>query len=67
MPKVQVFFYAMAAAIFGVFILQTGWDLVSPDYEVPAGMYGLLGGAISAASALALGVQVGKGKDDDKR
>lgn len=54
---------AVALAITALFIFQSGWDLVKPEYEVPGAMYGLMTIVVSGVIGTAVGSNIGKGRN----
>lgn len=53
----------VALGITALFMFQSGWDLLRPDYEVPGAMYGLMTIVVSGVIGTAVGSNIGKGKN----
>lgn len=54
----------VALALVILFLIQSAYDIVSVDYEVPAGMYGIITIVVSAVVGTAVGVSLTKRKQE---
>ena len=52
-----------AMSLLTLFLVQSGYDIVSPAYEVPAGMYGIITIVVGAVVGTAVGISIVKHKN----
>lgn len=50
---------SVAVAMVALFVVQSGADILSASYEVPAGMYGIISVIVTALVGAAVGVNLG--------